>query len=162
MASKIMIVLPVEEMEGEIEDLLRQYSESGKTGVFVCLNKPFNYRIERLKRQGIDLKSIFLIDAISGRELPTDEKVKFVTETSNRRIIEGIVALITEEPRKEYIILESLRTLEIYEGEKALEDFLRKINQVLMERKVSFVALASNHFDYGKVVSFFDKVIDVK
>lgn len=161
MNSKMMIVLPVGEIEGEIADIMRGFSESEKKGIYICLNKPCNYRLESLKRQKIDVDNIFLLDAISGVE-KIEGNNTFLAEISAEKMLSAISSIILGNTKKDYIFIESLRTIEIYEGESGLADFLMKLNKKLMENKMDLIALATDHIDYGKIMTYFDKVIKIE
>ncbi len=161
MNKKMIIVLPVEEFEGEIADIMRNFSESKKNGIYLCLNKPINYRIELLNRQKININNVFFIDSISGMEKEEGNTI-FLGNISSKKIISAIAKMIVGEPKKDYLFIESLRTLEIYEGEAGLSDFLMKLNKKIIENKMDMIALATNHTEHGKILTYFDKVINIK
>jgi hypothetical protein len=101
-------------------------NEKKMTGVYVTVGKPYKAMEESLKKNNIDPKKLFFIDAISGTigENPSSDNCRAVQNPSALTDISICVSETCNEKKPGFLIFDSLSTMIIYNNEAASVRFI--------------------------------------
>ncbi len=167
--SKYVVLLVTREDKYDllIANLVKNFRESGMSGIFVALNKSGNSLIEMLKEHSVDCSGLFIVDVISKgeseEELPV-KNVSFVDSPQNLTEIQLQIGEFVKKlpPGKHFFILESLSTLLIYNAERTVERFVHTLGESLRSQGFQsvFIIMDKTKPEVINVLSqFCDKVI---
>ncbi len=138
-------------------------------GIYVSLNKPLDSLILFLKKQGIEYKNVFFVDAVtkmtSGNLL---KGANFCYIDSPKSLIDLSVAIesfIQKIPaEKRFILIDSLSTLLVYNRASAVEKFVHSVSGKMRAWKVQgvFAIVKNVQEEFAKTVAqFCDETIEI-
>ena len=142
----LLLVEPTDYSRTNVE-LVRLFIDAAeKRGIYVTLNKSFQYLSEVLKIEGIDVSNIQFVDGITrgtGREELKAENCMY-TESPNdlvalSMVLEEAYKKVEEQPA--FLIFDSVSTLLIYNTDAAVERFIHSMIGKLREWKMKGIIL---------------------
>jgi len=159
MATKL-IITPVGKLRTKIPPLLR--SIKGKSCVYVSLNKPQRRTIQLLKQNRIKLDNIYFID------LAHEDDVEGVLHISPKRLdllATALHSFVHFLEGKKVIVIDGLSTLLLYNKDKKVARFVKKITDYTSHYDLDVYALSHPTKEKDlipQIYDFFDKVDGVK
>jgi len=161
----MLLLVPSTDYNSLSTDIAKQLS--GKTVIYVTLNKTFLAIKESFANASIDTKNFVFIDAISKSIRNVADQGKGCYFVSAPTALTEIVIKITKalEHGFEYLIFDSLSTLLVYQKDAPVAKFAANIvsNAKAKKTKTVFYALKSEEQKaaINEVSMFVDRVIDL-
>ena len=139
-------------------------------GLYVTLNRSYDFMAETLRKERIDIEKIFFVDAISkgtGKEIKSRENVCYIE--SPRDLTELSIAIdesykkFAEKPK--FLVFDSISTLLIYNDVSSVERFTHMVIGKLREWKIKGVLLMVKSEEHKGVVNslsqFCDRILEI-
>ncbi len=137
-------------------------------GIYFTVNKPYEILATILKKNDIDIKKLYFIDAISGviGKIKSDAENCIIVQ--NPSALTDLSICITEACTSKnpgFLILDSVSTMLVYNNENATVRFIHYLITELRKCKVSGIILSLEKDMEKKIidniVTFCDKVIKI-
>ena len=149
--------------------MIKKFVEDNIPGIYITLNKSLTALNATLAKEKIDASKIIFIDAISRLTGAKEVHGKnFIYVASPKNLIELNLAI--EEAvknmsaKKNFIIIDSISTLLVYNKEKSVEKFVHSLTGKMKDWNAQgiFVAVESTSMDIiNTLTQFCDKMISV-
>jgi archaellum biogenesis ATPase FlaH len=148
--------------------LLKYFCENSIPGIYVTTNKPIDVLIDGIKRQGIDCRNFFFIDAIT--KMSSEGGIKgenFIYIDSPKNLIDLSVAIesIAKKMKGEkFIIIDSLSTLLVYNKPTVIEKFVHSVAGKMRSWNSKGIFLMVEGKDEGvtkTIAQFCDETIEI-
>lgn len=94
-------------------------------GIYITLNKPQPALLVDLKRRNIDLKKIYVIDCISGKQKKNTENCVFVKNPASLFELSHQLSEIKKTGKYQFVFIDSITTLLMHYPEQEVINFLR-------------------------------------
>jgi hypothetical protein len=139
-------------------------------GLYVTLNRSYEFMQETLRKEKIDTEKIFFVDAITkgtGKKVIFNENVEYVESprdlTSLSVAIEESYKKLSEKPK--FLVFDSISTLLIYNDVSSVERFTHLIIGKLREWKIKGILLMVKSDEHKGVVNslsqFCDRILEI-
>ncbi len=139
-------------------------------GIYVTLNRAYEFVEETLKKEKIDTEQIVFIDAISkgtGKNIVSRENVEYIESprdlTALSVILDETYQKMTEKPK--FMVFDSISTLLIYNDVSSVERFTHLIIGKLREWRMKGVLLMVKSEEHRGVVNslsqFCDRILEI-
>ncbi|MFH1587610.1 MAG: hypothetical protein ABID38_07170 [Candidatus Diapherotrites archaeon] len=137
-------------------------------GTYITTNKPFRKILSRFLEQGIKADNLFFIDCVT-KEAP-EERVGGVKVFSSQNVTEINVlldkAIKTKKKGAEFIFLDSISTLLVYNEEKTVEKFVHALLERIYHWKTKGIFITvetkANELIVENLSLFFDKIVRIE
>jgi len=171
--TSLLAVCPHEKL-GELRiEALRALLHKNPVGVYVSLNKPYGSIDQSLKKAGLDTSKLYYIDCVTSLVHPgkVDKRNHHVFHVSSPSIVaeEGflpneIERFIVGSPRARFIVIDTLRTLALYNTPGTISNFMRHVLQTAGKINSKVVVLTIRH-EEDKVTEdtmpLFDMILNI-
>lgn len=152
----------------ELTRLLINHTQ-GK-GLYITLNRSYDFLMETLRKERINVEEIFFVDAISkgtGKKTTTHENVEYIESprdlTALSVAIDETYQKLGEKPK--FLIFDSISTLLIYNDIASVERFIHLVIGKLREWKIKGVLLMVKSDEHKGVVNslsqFCDRILEI-
>jgi len=165
----VLLIVPAEKYAEANSELLKyMVTEKNLQGIYITINKPYKSILEQLKKDKIDPKKIFFIDAITQTAGGTPEKTDEVLYMASPQNLTdmGIAleqALQSIQAKEKFLFLDSLNTLLIYNSADTVASFTHFLTGKIrvMGLKGVFISLKkdTDHQLIEMLSQFGDKII---
>ncbi len=165
----IILIVPEEKYQNTIQALLKELVSAKKTIVFISVNKTKKALEKELKENKISTEKIYFVDCVSksiskGKISWSDEKNQYVDNPTSLTQISLAVFKLFDQTKMDYLVLDSINTLLIYNEEKEVLKFVHHTTGKLKENNKTgvFVYLKEemNQTLLKKFSQFSDKIIE--
>jgi len=123
-----IMVLPNDTYAECILEISKQYSTSFNKTLYISLNKLFSVLSDNLINDDVELSKFHFIDGITKTILPDvndTEECTYVPSASDLKSLAMAIALELNKSEYDAVIFDSLSTLQIYNEEKKVIDFIQ-------------------------------------
>jgi len=162
-AFNLLLIVPAEKLQQNINQALGFLTK--ENGLYISLNKPYVSIKDELKKQGIKTDNIFFIDCItdSVSEPKKQENVLFIQSPSDLTGLSLAVGKLIKSAKSEnFLLIDSLRTLLIYNEANTVSSFVRTVAEESANSKFKTVIFTTKDGELFKKISpFFDKCLEV-
>jgi hypothetical protein len=165
----ILIICPVERLQDDINGILKFLAARGMPGVYVSISKPYKNLARTLTTNGVDIGNISFIDCISHSAddgvKEDDGKVTYVSNVGDLSAMGMCVHDLVERiPGREFILIDALETLLIYNKPETIAMFVQSIIEKASKSESSVVILTPNGDKalIDRIGMFFDRIVEVK
>jgi len=155
--ASLLIITPVEKLQEKANHIVKSFKDM--PGVYVSLNKTQKSIENILKKAGINTSNLFFIDCFTSEK--TKEDVLHIAPDRLDLLESALTAFMKDIKGKEFIIIDELSTLLIYNNENKVAEFVEKITEYASENDVQITALSPKTKGeelLNKIFNFFDKV----
>ena len=155
--ASLLIITPVEKLQEKVNETVRSFK--GIPGIYVSLNKTQKSIENILKKSGINTNNLFFIDCFTSEK--TKEDVLHIAPDRLDLLESAVSAFMKNIKGKEFIIIDELSTLLIYNNENKVAEFVEKITECASQHDTEVVALSPKTKGeelLNKIFNFFDKV----
>lgn len=136
-----------------------------KQGLYVSLTKPYEVIYDELNQNNLNADALYYIDLISKEtgKVQTKDKVLYLEDPSSITELLLVIKTICGEGKIKFIFLNSLDTLWLYNGAKAVEKFIRSL--IIHARKSNVSVILTSPKEENKedmlasITQFCDKEI---
>ncbi len=165
----IILVVPDENYKERIMNILKGISLKKKSICFVSVNKTKKTLEKEIKEKKINQKNIYFIDCISksiskGKISWSDEKTQYIDNPNSLTQISLAILKLMEKTKIDYLILDSINTLLIYNNEKSVLKFVHHTTGKLKENSTGGILVYLKQELDPKLLKAFaqfsDKVIE--
>jgi hypothetical protein len=161
----VLTIVPADQYQDINFFLLDHWmKKSNNYGTYLSLNKPYNYLKKCLEAKGIDEKRLFFIDCVTRKETTANNCIFLHTQQSLMNISISI-SRVFKQSKPDFLILDSLNTLVLYNGSGPALKFAHFLVTRLREHKVQGILLVVAEEKNSNVVNelsqLCDKVIDL-
>jgi archaellum biogenesis ATPase FlaH len=163
----ILMVAPAKKLIKINTEILKWYVNKKKYDVvYVTVNKPFSYLVEGFQKAKININKIFIIDAVSPREVRGGNAVFIGSPRELTNISITTTSAIKKLKAAKILIFDSISTLLVYNEFKVVKDFIRFISNEMKSLKVTFVMTCIKEMTDKKTIAelraFVDDIIEIK
>ena len=160
----VLLLMPGIEYNAATVDIMKKLS--GKSVCYVSLNKTFDSLMELFKKNKIDTENVVVVDAISKTVKQTPDQTDKCYFVSSPGALTELSIVINKfiHHEFEYLIFDSITTLDVYENKDSIIRFLSSIiNKVKgSQTKAVFYALDSDHNEIVKKSQMFvDETVEL-
>ena len=134
-------------------------------GTYITTNKPFRKILENFLKNGIKAENLFFVDCVTKEREPAGERGIKVFSSQNVTEITVLLdkAIKSKQHGGEFIFLDSVSTLLVYNDEKTVEKFVHALLERIYHWKTKgiFVTVETrgNEITIENLALFFDKTI---
>ena len=136
-------------------------------GLYISLNKPYETIREELTNINLDADSIYCIDFVSKKtgKFSDSEKCFCLEDPSALTELSLMINTLSDEKKINFIVLDSLSTLLLYNDEKTVEKFAHEFLNKARKSKISVIITStkekSEEDALAIVTQFCDKEIEL-
>lgn len=171
--ASLIVVCPPEKLNDVRLGLMKYVLEETSNGVYVSLNKPSGAIDESLRKSGLKTSGLYYIDCITTLVYPgkADKKNPRVFHVGSPAVIaeEGLLPheierYIMEVPHPKFIVVDTLRTLLLYNKHHTVESFMRHLHASAREMQAKLAVLTIVHPDdkaMKDIVRLFDVILNI-
>ncbi len=155
--ASLLIITPVEKLQEKVNRIVKSYRNL--PGVYVSLNKSQKSAESILKKSGINTKKLFFIDCVTSEKVKDD--VLHIAPTELDLLSTALASFMRDIKGEEFIIIDELSTLLIYNSENKVARFVEKMTECASQHDTHVVALSPRTRGeelLSKIFNFFDKV----
>jgi len=149
--------------------LLLQYllGEKKLPGLYICVDIPQIHVEKLLKKYEIKSDGLKYIDAITGLstlEQEFNDKIIYIDNPFNVKLINEAIHKVQEDGVKRFIILDNMATLQFYSSEikKFFEHFIRSITDFNMNYLIIAVDKERHNDTYEVIRKYCDHELEIK
>jgi|TARA_B100001971_G_C18248206_1_gene576013 archaellum biogenesis ATPase FlaH len=156
--TSILIITSIENLQSRINYVVKSFK--GISGIYVSLNKTQKSAENALNKAGINTKNLFFIDCVTSQETKRDDVLHIAPNELNL-LSSAIHDFIKDIKGKEFLIIDSLATLLIYNEENKVAKFVKKITEFASQHDTEVIAFSPKTKGeelLNKIFNFFDKV----
>jgi KaiC/GvpD/RAD55 family RecA-like ATPase len=161
----ILLITPITNLHEKTTEILKQFSKDGLKGIYVSLSKPYDSLKGTFKENGIDPENVFFVDCISKSidKIVKDKNVFYVSNAGDLDDIGISITDILENNKADYLIIDSLETLLIYNRINTVAMFTQSVVRKSSKFKLKTVIITSDSDKslLDEIAMFFDKVVGV-
>lgn len=143
--------------------ILSYYTQKEKkTGIYVTLNKGYKFVIRSLEEQGCDAHKLYFIDGITktqGKEEKADN-CTFISAPEALTELSLAISTATNTGRFEFLFLDSVNTILIYNDLKTTERFTHYIITKLREANISGIIFSLEEESANKLTPIITQFCD--
>ncbi|MBU0763102.1 MAG: hypothetical protein KKD39_08770 [Candidatus Altiarchaeota archaeon] len=162
-----LLVLKTASIHEFIPIFLHNLLKNGGYGIYVSLNKPYNTMHRVFKNCKCDLERIYFIDCVTKLAhkmySSKDEKVMFTAGphdiTEGGSIPLAIEQYLNSIPTEKFVIIDALRKLTIYNDEKTVTKFIKKLIQKTENHNLKVIVLTHEADD--TIIRLLDQSFDI-
>jgi archaellum biogenesis ATPase FlaH len=163
----MLLVVPKEKYHEELIEIIRVIAENVKKTCYVCINEPYNFVVNNLKKNNIALEKFFFIDTLTMKvqEPPEVDNCIFVSAPNALTEISLAFSKVLNEVKCDSTLFDTISALMIYENPHSIVQF---VHNILTKIRVSngkavFIALKEdiNSELVKDLYMFVDKVVDL-
>jgi KaiC/GvpD/RAD55 family RecA-like ATPase len=107
------------------------------SGIYVTVNKPYNFIKKTMETYNIDSNQVYFIDAISKTSTGQPERIDNViyvnAPKSLTEISFGLTELVNAKPSLSFLLLDSISTFLLYNDQRSVEKFVHMLVNMLRE-----------------------------
>lgn len=172
--TSLIVLCPPEKLNDLRVEVLRELLDAKQNGIYVSLNKPYDSIDHSLEKAGLSTSKLFYVDCITTLVSPgkLDKKNPKVFHVSSPASIaeEGLLPheiekFITEVPHPKFIVIDTLRTLVLYNKPKTITSFMRHVIKIAGNLQAKIVVLTIIHPDdkiTNSIVPLFDVILNME
>lgn len=163
----VLVICPVQKLQDTISDIVRFLTEKNMPGIYVSFSKPYKSLKKILMENNLNTDRIFFIDCISHSmsEPKREDKVLYINNRGDLNSLGiGISQFIETIPGKEFLLIDALETLLIYNKPDTIAMFVQSLikKSSKFEMKTVILTPRGDKELIDKIGMFFDKIIEVK
>jgi hypothetical protein len=128
-------------------------------GVYVSLNKPYNYLKTCLEKKKVNEKKLFFVDCVT-RSTPEVDNCVFLHTQQSLMNLSISISRVFKQNKPDFLIMDSLNTLVLYNGTGPALRFAHFLITRLREKKISGVLLAVAEEENSKVINELSQMCD--
>lgn len=155
--TSLIIIAPVGELQNKINSVLKSFR--GAPVIYVTLNKSPERIEDNLEKARINTDKTFFIDCVSSEK--TRDDVVYIAPTDLHLLACAIDAFMKDIPGEEFLVIDALSTLLIYNKINKVAKFVKEItgySSRYQTKIIAFTAETKGEELSNKVFHFFDKV----
>jgi len=155
--ASLLIITPVEKLQEKANLIVRSFKDI--PGIYVSLDKTQKSIENILKKAEINTNNLFFIDCVALKK--TRDDVLHIAPDRLDLLESAVSAFMKGIKGKEFIIIDELSTLLIYNNENKVAEFVEKITECASQHDTEVVALSPKTKGeelLNKIFNFFDKV----
>ena len=155
--ASLLIITSVEKLQEKVNDIVSSFRDL--PGVYVSLNKTQKSIEKILKKAGINTNNLFFIDCVTSEK--TREDVLHIAPDRLDLLDSALIAFMKGIKGEEFIIIDELSTLLIFNNENKVAKFVKKMTEYASEHDTKVIALSPKTKGeelLNKIFNFFDKV----
>jgi archaellum biogenesis ATPase FlaH len=165
----LILSVPEEKYQLTINALLKELVSAKKSVCFVSVNKTKKTIEKELKKEEISTEKIYFIDCVSksiskGKVSWSDEKTQYIDNPNALTQMSLAIFKLFEKNKIDFLILDSINTLLIYNNEKEILKFVHHTTGKLKEGNKTGVFIYLKEEGNGKMLKkfsqFTDKIIE--
>ncbi|PIN99167.1 MAG: hypothetical protein COT90_00800 [Candidatus Diapherotrites archaeon CG10_big_fil_rev_8_21_14_0_10_31_34] len=165
----IILIIPEEKYQNTLMMLLEQLEKEKKNICFVSANKTKDALEKELKEKKISTEKIFFVDCVSksiskGKISWSDEKTQYIDNPTSLTQISLAIFKLMENTKIDFLVLDSINTLLIYNEEKEILKFVHHTTAKLKANNITgiFTSLKEgiNEKSLKNFSQFVDKIIE--
>ncbi len=139
-------------------------------GLYITLNRSFDFMKETLKREKIDIEKLIFVDAISkgtGKEASFNPNVEFIESPRDLTALSVAIdeVYVKQKEKPKFLVFDSISTLLIYNDIASVERFIHLVIGKLRDWKMKGVLLMVKSEEHKGVVNslsqFCDRVLQI-
>ena len=163
----ILLIVPKEKYHAELVNVIRAMEGNVKKICYVCINEPYNFVINNLKKNNINLEKFFFVDTLTKKvqEPQPVENCIFVTAPNALTEISLAFSKALSEQHCDSALFDTISALAVYESTHSITQFIHNIitKLRLATGKAIFIALKEDLKSelVKDLYMFVDKVIDL-
>lgn len=152
--ASLIAVCPPEKLEALRMFAVKELLSGGGNGIYVSLSKPYSAVNHALNASGVKTENLFYIDCITtlvhyGKPDRMNPRV-FHVSSPDSVALEGLLpeeikAFIVRVPKPAFIIVDTLRTLELYNTPETVISFLRELAKIAADMEAKLVVITISH-----------------
>lgn len=143
--------------------ILSHYTQNEKkAGIYVTLNKGYKFVIKNLEAQGCDVSKLYFIDGITKTQAE-DAKADNCTFISSPQALTELslaISTATNTGRFEFLFLDSVNTILIYNDLKTTEKFTHYVITKLRETNVGGIIFSLEEESANKLIPIITQFCD--
>lgn len=162
----VLMICPVQRLQDNIDKIINFLSGDGKSGIYITFSKPYKTLEKLLKTGGMNIDKLFFIDCIShsGDDLKKEGMVMYISNTGDLNSLGiGTSQVIETNPGIEFLLIDSLETLLIYNKPETVAIFVQSLIKKSSKFNLKTVMMTPKGDENltEKIGMFFDKIIEV-
>lgn len=171
-AGSCLIMAHGETLKGTVLKVMKHLTKAGYSGIYISINVPHQTIDSLLKKEGIDTQNMFYIDCITalvhkmhhkkaGNVLYADHPLELKEDGT---VMNEITQYLISVPGKKFVIIDTLRTLLLYNEPRIVSDFTKLLIMKTNEVDAKLITFTRKEHDeeFIKDISYrFDKTIEV-
>ncbi|HHI03929.1 MAG TPA: hypothetical protein ENL45_00085 [Candidatus Woesearchaeota archaeon] len=164
----ILLITPKEKYHKELLNTLKVMEKGTDKTCYVCINEPYNFVVDNLKKNNIPAEKFFFIDALTAKVQtpPSVDDCIFVSAPNALTEISLAFSKAFDEKKCNGLLFDTLSTLLVYANPHSIIQFIHNVLTKLrvVSGKAVFVALKEdvNSELVKDLYMFVDKVVEVK
>lgn len=155
--ASLLIITSAEKLQSRINLAVKSFKNL--PGIYVSLNKTQKSTENALKKAGINTKKLFFIDCVTSEK--TKDDVLHIAPTELDLLSSAIHDFIEDIKGKEFLIIDALATLLIYNDENKVAKFVKEVTEFASQHDTKVIAFSprtKREELLNKIFNFFDKV----
>lgn len=156
--TSLLIITSVEKLQSRINSIIKSFINI--PGIYVSLNKTQKSTENILQEAGIDTKKLFFIDCVTSER--TRDDVVHIAPTELDLLSSAINDFIKDIKGEEFLIIDALSTLLIYNHENEVAKFVKKVTEFASQHDTQVAAFSpatkGEELLNDDIFNFFDKV----
>jgi hypothetical protein len=163
----LLLITSKEKYHTELIEVLKVIEKNTKKTCYVCINEPYNFVINNLKKNNIPLEKFFFIDTLTKnvQEPPSVENCIFVSAPNALTEISLAFSKALNEKHCDGTLFDTISALLVYENAHSIIQFIHNIITKLRMStgKAAFIALKEdlNSELVKDLYMFVDKVVEL-
>ena len=155
--TSLLIITPVEKLQEKVNCIVKSFRDM--PGIYVSLNKTQKSTENTLKKAGINTNNLFFIDCVTSEK--TKDDVLHIAPDRLDLLDSAVASFMKYIKGKEFIIIDELSTLLIYNSENKVAKFVEKMTEYASQHDTEVIAFSPKTKGeelLNKIFNFFDKV----
>jgi hypothetical protein len=153
-------------LQKDILSQVRTLKSTGRTAIFVSINKPYPAMYDAFAKNGISSEKLFFLDCITPPQEGFTDYVSFAPNLSDLSSLSiAISRIIDSVPGEKFLVIDAVHTLWIYHTPDVIARFMQNLAEESYNKKMKLVAFMVDSEDKRlerKLVPFFDQMIKLK
>lgn len=151
-SSHVIIKIAVAKYLSSRISLFKEYIPSNKRAIYITLNTSSLLLKKELEKNKVSLNNLFFIDTILRKD--KDSSTTYIKNASSLTELSIALSSLINEKNIDYVFIDSLSLLGIYNSPEIVERFIRYITEKLSEKGVSIIILAIDDKKSEEIISF--------
>jgi len=167
----ILMNVPSKKVIETNTNILKEYvNKKNYNAVYVTVNKPFSELIKNFQKEKINMKKVFIIDAVTPFELTDHVRTEEAVFLGSPKVLTNISITTTSAVEKlktaRMVIFDSISTLLIHNDFDKVEEFIHFITNKMKGLNVITIMILINELTDKKSISqlgaFADEIINIE
>ncbi|MDP3027493.1 MAG: DUF835 domain-containing protein [Nanoarchaeota archaeon] len=155
--ASLLIITPVEKLQEKVNHIVKSLKDM--PGIYVSLNKTQKSIEKILRKAGINTNKLFFIDCVTSEK--TKDDVLHIAPDRLELLSTALATFMKDIKGEEFIIIDELSTLLIYNNENKVARFVEKMTEYASQHDTKLIAFSPKTKGeelLNKIFNFFDKV----